>query len=158
MIYDDLSKSVGRCIKAARLAKGLTLEELGAKVGVTKATIQRYESGYIKKINPDKLQPLANALGISVYELLPVQHLSNASFAEKQTKIATLNSLVAELYGNEMLSLLKHAVALNSDGIKKLDERATELLEVKRYNVTWSEYESNNWKEKIAEDYEDMGD
>lgn len=148
MLYDDLSKSVGRCIKAARLEKGLTLEELGSLVGVSKATIQRYESGYIKKISPDKLQPLADALGISVYELLPVQHLSDNAISMKGTKIATLKSLVAEIYGNNILALLNNAVNLTPEGIERLNERAEELLEINRYNATYQEYTANSWKDQ----------
>lgn len=41
---------------------GLTMEELGTKVGVSKATIQRWESGEIKNVRRDKIAKLANAL------------------------------------------------------------------------------------------------
>ena len=42
--------TTGEKIKARRLSLGLTAEELGRKVGVTKSTIGRYESGTIAKI------------------------------------------------------------------------------------------------------------
>ena len=42
--------TTGEKIKARRLSLGLTAEELGKKVGVTKSTIGRYESGTIAKI------------------------------------------------------------------------------------------------------------
>lgn len=42
--------TTGEKIKARRLELGLTAEELGKKVGVTKSTIGRYESGTIAKI------------------------------------------------------------------------------------------------------------
>ena len=49
-------------IKKRRLDLGLTMEELGKKIGVSKATIQRYESGEIKNVRRDKIAKLANAL------------------------------------------------------------------------------------------------
>ena len=42
--------TTGEKIKTRRLSLGLTAEELGKKVGVTKSTIGRYESGTIAKI------------------------------------------------------------------------------------------------------------
>ena len=42
--------TTGEKIKTRRLELGLTAEELGKKVGVTKSTIGRYESGTIAKI------------------------------------------------------------------------------------------------------------
>lgn len=49
-------------IKLNRERLGLTMEELGDKVGVSKATIQRWESGEIKNVRRDKISKLANAL------------------------------------------------------------------------------------------------
>ena len=42
---------VGNRIKVARKDKGITLKELGEKIGLTEATIQKYESGNIKNID-----------------------------------------------------------------------------------------------------------
>ena len=49
-------------IKYKRNQLGKTLEEVGQKVGVTKATIQRYENGNIQNIPSDKIELLASAL------------------------------------------------------------------------------------------------
>ena len=49
-------------IKKRRLDLGLTMEELGKKIGVSKATIQRYESCEIKNVRRDKIAKLADAL------------------------------------------------------------------------------------------------
>ena len=45
----DIKQRVGQKIKEARKAKGLTQEELGAKLGIDKPTVSKYENG---KINP----------------------------------------------------------------------------------------------------------
>ena len=52
----------GDRIHQLRLAKGLTMEELGKKVGVSKPTIKRYEAGIIDNIPSDKIEAIANAL------------------------------------------------------------------------------------------------
>lgn len=49
-------------IKARRLALGLTLDEVAQKIGVSKPTIHRYESGVITNIPSDKLLKIADAL------------------------------------------------------------------------------------------------
>ena len=49
-------------IKYKRNELGKTLEEVGQMVGVTKATIQRYENGNIQNIPSDKIELLASAL------------------------------------------------------------------------------------------------
>ena len=49
-------------IKARRKELGLTLEEVGQIVGVSKTTIQRWESGEIKNQRRDKIVKLAQAL------------------------------------------------------------------------------------------------
>lgn len=48
--------------KARRQEIGATLQEIADKVGVSKQTIQRYESGKIEKINTDTVEQLASAL------------------------------------------------------------------------------------------------
>lgn len=53
---------IGENIKSARKVADLTLEELAKIVGVTKQTIQKYESGIIANIPSDKIEFIANAL------------------------------------------------------------------------------------------------
>lgn len=55
----------GKNIKIARTNAKLTLEEIGEKVGVSKATIQRYESGEIKHIPYENIVKIARATGTS---------------------------------------------------------------------------------------------
>ena len=53
---------IGEALKQARLAKNLTQEELGEKVGVKKAQISRLENG--KSITINSLMKLFNAMEI----------------------------------------------------------------------------------------------
>lgn len=50
-------------IRMQRILMNMTLEEVAEKVGVTRATIQKYESGAISNIPQEKIEMLAKALG-----------------------------------------------------------------------------------------------
>ena len=52
-------------LKKRRLDKNLTLDDVGKLVGVSAATISRWESGDIENMRSDKIVKLANALEIS---------------------------------------------------------------------------------------------
>ncbi|AZV58858.1 helix-turn-helix transcriptional regulator [Clostridium sp. AWRP] len=52
-------------IKSRREELGLTLQEIGEYLGVSKATVQRYESGEIKNLKLGTIEKLAQVLKIS---------------------------------------------------------------------------------------------
>ncbi|RIV21668.1 XRE family transcriptional regulator [Fibrisoma montanum] len=60
---EDIKKRVGQQIRDARKAKGLTLKELGEKVGVAESTFSLYESGK-QNLTIETLQKIAEALGV----------------------------------------------------------------------------------------------
>jgi repressor LexA len=60
---DEFYKIIGRNIEKYRKAKGMSAEELGNRVGLTKKTIRRYETGEIRILN-DRVIAIADALGI----------------------------------------------------------------------------------------------
>ena len=56
--------------KITEIIKGMTLEELGQKVGVGKSTVRKWETGAIANMRRDKIEKLAYALGCDPLELL----------------------------------------------------------------------------------------
>ena len=48
-----------------RKQKGLTLEDVARHVGVGKSTVKKWESGAIKNMRRDKIQKLAECLGVT---------------------------------------------------------------------------------------------
>ena len=66
----------GAAIKAIRETHNMTQVELAERIGVSSKTVSKWETG---KGLPDisLLQPLAQALGISVIELMNGQHIIN---------------------------------------------------------------------------------
>ena len=61
---------IGMKIKSARLAKGLTQEELGDILGVQKSAIAKYENGRIVNIKRSTLKKISDALDIPPFELV----------------------------------------------------------------------------------------
>ncbi len=55
-------KNISSNLRKLRLDKGYTLAALSKMIGVSDATLQRYESGEIKTIKPDTLIKLADVL------------------------------------------------------------------------------------------------
>ena len=53
---------IGKRIKLSRKALGYSAEQLAERVGVSPATIYRYEKNEIANMGADKLQPIADAL------------------------------------------------------------------------------------------------
>lgn len=61
---------IGQKIKAARITKGLTQEELGNIVGLQKSAIAKYENGRVVNIKRSTLQKLAKALDLRGSDLI----------------------------------------------------------------------------------------
>lgn len=57
-------------LKALREEKEMTLAEIANKVGVSEATVQRWESGNIKQVRYGRLDKLADVLGTTPAHLM----------------------------------------------------------------------------------------
>lgn len=97
--------NLGQFIKERRKEIGLTLEQLGKKVGVSKMTISRWESGEIKNMKSDKLEKLANALGIPVIALFD-------GWDENGNKIES-EQVTPQEFKQEVTSLLNKTINLS---------------------------------------------
>jgi len=62
-------ESIGNNLRRYREARNYSLQDLADRVGVTKKTIQRYETAEIK-IDLDRLKQIADALNIVMFQLL----------------------------------------------------------------------------------------
>jgi transcriptional regulator with XRE-family HTH domain len=57
--------TVGGRIQTARVAAGLTQDQLAQRIGVTKSAISQWESGRISALNAENLVKLSDALEVS---------------------------------------------------------------------------------------------
>lgn len=56
---------MGELIKKLRIENGMTLEELGDRVGVGKSTVRKWENGIIANMRRDKIAKIAEVFGVS---------------------------------------------------------------------------------------------
>lgn len=57
--------NIGEVINKLRIEHGMTLEELGDKVGVGKSTVRKWENGMIANMRRDKIAEVAKVFGVS---------------------------------------------------------------------------------------------
>ena len=62
--------SFSKRLQDARIKSGLTQEEVGKKVGKSKSTIQRYETGNVSKLDNETIAQLAEAVRVSPIYLM----------------------------------------------------------------------------------------
>lgn len=79
--------TTGEKIKALRKSLGMTQEDLGNKIGVQKAAINKYETGIVDNLKQSTISALAQALGVSPLVLLsPDDEL----FSNEEVHLVTL--------------------------------------------------------------------
>ena len=64
---------IGNLIYDRRKELGLTLEEVGNAVGVSKSTVKKWENGFISNMRRDKIEKLAKVLEISPVRILGIK-------------------------------------------------------------------------------------
>ena len=103
--------NIGKLIKDARLAKGLTQEELGKLVGVQKSAIAKYENGRVVNIKRSTLQCLAKALDLKGSDLI---------IESNPTEAASLSARV--LSDSDLREVVELYLSLNEDDKKTYKE------------------------------------
>lgn len=68
---------IGDKIKAARIAKGMTQENLGKLLGLQKSAIAKYESGRVVNIKRSTLKKISDVLEIRPSELIFNEEIKN---------------------------------------------------------------------------------
>lgn len=103
-------------IHKRRLELGLTLEDVGRKVGVSKGTVKKWESGMIDNMKRDKIALLADVLEISPLELIGIKtSKNNFSLSDHEQQ------------------LIDNYRQLNGEGQEKLLDLSSDLVASGRY-------------------------
>ena len=112
--------NIGMKIKNARIAKGMTQEELGNIVGVQKSAIAKYENGRIVNIKRSTIQKIASALNIRPSEFIFEE--SPEDTADLHVRIITDFELMAALKDYYKLSLSSQKMVRDLISNLKKDE------------------------------------
>ncbi len=94
----------GEKLKNRRLELGLTLEQVGDIVGVTKSTVRKWESGIIENMGRDKIPLLANALNVSPEFIIED---NNLNFNDKSLSLKEMQKLEEKRLISEISFILQ---------------------------------------------------
>ena len=100
-------------IKQRRLELGYSMKELGKRVGVSEATISRWESGDISNMKRDKIKALAQALRISPNSIMGWDEVSKTGHDKEYYDPETLE--MAQAFYVQMATFLCHHVTFSAD-------------------------------------------
>ena len=105
-------------IKLRRLELGLSYQELSDLTGINKSTLQRYETGFIKKVPINQVQIIAKALNVTPGYLMGWENDS-----ENQTYYLNPEAakMAQEIYDNPQYKVLFDATKkLKPESIKEV--------------------------------------
>lgn len=126
-----MTDDTGKRIKARRKDLGMTQEELGQKAGVTKATINKYETGIVQNLKRSTIEDMAKALNVSPSYIMgwtdnvAEVHTNNGVIGQNSGTI-TVNNAERTL-SKEELELLRIYNKIGMRGRIRLIETALEL-------------------------------
>lgn len=92
-VREDFMNTIGCRMRSKRNELNMTLEEVAKAVGITRQTIQRYESGVISNIPPENIELIARALNTTPSYLMGWDN----PCATRERKISTSNLISAQV-------------------------------------------------------------
>ena len=139
--------TTGERLKLRRKEIGFSAEKVADQLGVSPATIYRYEKGDIEKVPVDSLAELAKILQTTPAYLMGW---------ESQADQAEINDLLAQIQASEekeqsrIAEMIQDFKKLTDDGKAKAIERVHELTEIPRYQdvyaIAFEQYKEKNKK------------
>lgn len=103
----SFNEKVADNIKKYRKDADITLKELALKVGITEATMQKYEAGNIKTVGTEMVIKIANALGVEPSKILGWEENKKNIGAEILKKYNLLTNEHQKVVNDLIDSLLK---------------------------------------------------
>lgn len=121
-------------LKALRESKGLTQEQVGAVLGVKKATINKYEQGEIQNIKRSNIKKLADLFGVTPTYLMCLEDDGEQTAQEKalETEVRMLEEIQSR-YGKQAIEILELISKLNVQGQKKVIEQIEMISKIPQY-------------------------
>lgn len=123
--------SPGTKIKELRMLSGMSQEELGSRIGVQRAAINKYEKGTVTNIPLQTIENIAKVFDVSPTYIVGWDGNGGNPLAA-EVKVLTG---VREFFGSEAVDLLESYVSLNKKGKKKLFEYTCDLERIDIYQA-----------------------
>lgn len=124
--------TMGEYIKKLREEKGWSQDELGQKVGVNRAAVQKWEKGTVENIKRSTIKELSKVLGVSPCDLM--QWDEEANLQKVQHEIDACE-LFEKCYGKEAFKAVSMFLKLDAVDQGKVVERMEVLLEAEKYSA-----------------------
>lgn len=118
---------VSERIKRLRIASGMTQEQLGEKLGVGKATVQKYESGQIQNLKTAHIRKLCE-----LFKKRPHYFIFD-DLEKYECETEKLNEKIETGYGAMLAATLRIGLRLNQKGRERLLDYAADLAEIEKY-------------------------
>ena len=99
-------KEIKNVLKEKRLEKNLTMKEIADAVGVSEATVSRWESGEISNMRRDRIYAYAKKLEISPLVIM--------GFDEPQDKAKIFEDMIKDFSEEEMNDVLSYMEFIKS--------------------------------------------
>jgi transcriptional regulator with XRE-family HTH domain len=118
--------SPGTRIKELRILSGLSQEELGRRVGVQRAAINKYEKGSVTNIPLSTIEKMA-----AVFEVSPTYIVGwdDSKMDQLALEVKILQG-VSKFYGKDSVELLECYMELSKEGKKRLLMYACDIIKV----------------------------
>ena len=132
----------GTRIKELRTIAGMSQEELGRRVGVQRAAINKYEKATVENIPLKTIEKIANVFDVSPTYIVGWNDTNSNPLS---TEVKILQG-VKQFYGAECVTLLEDFVHLNSKGKRRLQQCMEDLSLI--YDIR-NEFDKLDLEEKL---------
>lgn len=109
--------TVGERIKKLRKEHDMTQEELGAILGVQKATVQKYEKGVVTNIKPEVIECLGEVFEVSPSYLMGWEEKHDSQSLAKEVSMI---EQIHQRFGLSGVEFYKLLVTMNDEGRRKV--------------------------------------
>lgn len=123
--------TIGERIKRLRLESGMTQEEVGKALGITKAAVQKYESNRIVNFRVDMIRKMCLLFRTTpaYFVFDDVEELHNSLDMMK------LRRIIIAHFGERFVSFLDVLNKLNEDGRQKVIEYTNDISQIDAYKM-----------------------
>jgi len=124
--------TMGEYIKQLREERGWTMEELGKKVGVNRAAVQKWEKGTVENIKRSTIKELSRVFGVSPCELMCWDEEPKIKRIQEEIKVC---GLFEKCYGKEAFKVVSMFLKLDSSDRIVIHGAIDALLKQEKYSV-----------------------
>ena len=116
----------GERIRELRQIADMSQEELGRRVGVQRAAINKYEKGTVTNIPLPTIERIASTFDVSPTYIVGWDD-SSSNVLSMESKVL---QVVSKLYGKEVVEMLESYVEVDSTGKRKIQTYVEDMWQI----------------------------